>query len=305
MAICKQLVRAMGGDIRLKSRPGQGSTFCFSLSFAPGVRSAEAAVPPPTRDQIHNTRMLQVLVVEDNRENLEVATALINKLGHRAQVAEHGRKALELIKKHKFDLVLMDLEMPLMDGLEATRRIRAGEAGSANRDIRIIALTAHALSHYREQCLAAGMNGYIAKPFSLAELGRILGEVQLTSGTLNGANSKEDQMLNKEAALKRFGDDRELYDSVCQVFLSDSPQKLKSMLELDPKTQSEQIAMHAHSVKGNCATIGAEVCQDIALELETAAREGDWRQVPGLLERLGKSMAEVEELLKQEYSTAE
>ena len=171
LSICKRLVKLMGGEITVESAPGQGSRFRFELPFV--ITEASPATPAsavPTSAE----RPLTVLLVEDNLVNQKVAAALLAKLGHTVVLADDGRAALSQLAAGNIDLVLMDCQMPEMDGFEATRRLRAGEAGAIAATLPVIAMTANAMSGDREACLAAGMDDYLAKPFKRDDLVALL-----------------------------------------------------------------------------------------------------------------------------------
>ncbi|NCA69580.1 MAG: response regulator [Sphingobacteriia bacterium] len=176
LAISKQLVELMGGEIGVESRPGEGSTFWIELALEPvSVSEAAAATPRETStspfEHAAAVSGAELLLVEDNLINQEVALALLGKMGMRVTLANHGREALERLEERRFDLVLMDLHMPVMDGLEATAAIRARPWG---HDIPIIAMTAAALDSDREKVLAAGMNDHVAKPVDPWRLAAVL-----------------------------------------------------------------------------------------------------------------------------------
>lgn len=177
LAISRELVEMMGGRIGVLSERGLGSTFWFSARFEPvAPEDRVAAAPPPA---VAEPLQLDghVLVVEDNAINREVACAILRRQGLCVSVAENGLQALEKLAAGRFDAVLMDCQMPVMDGFEATRRIRDHErndAASASRRVPIIAVTANAIAGDRERCLEAGMDDYIAKPFRKAELQVVL-----------------------------------------------------------------------------------------------------------------------------------
>jgi two-component system, sensor histidine kinase len=175
LAISKHLVELMGGRIDAFSMPGTGSRFWFELPFDAAINEAEAA--PSTNLRAANSQLsgLKVLVVEDNILNQMVIKALLTRLGAVVTVVDNGEIAVRQVQCERFDVALMDCMMPVMDGYEATRRIRAWEHEQAGMvALPIIALTANALASDREVCLAAGMTDYLTKPIASATLEQIL-----------------------------------------------------------------------------------------------------------------------------------
>ncbi|OYY94842.1 MAG: hypothetical protein B7Y41_04600 [Hydrogenophilales bacterium 28-61-23] len=184
LKISQDLVHAMGGNIQVESEPGVGSRFWFSLPAdpAPGQKHAVAAPPagasessvPAATSPPGRAMQGHVLLVEDNRINQIVATSMLTKLGLSYDIASHGGEALQHLREHGYDLILMDMQMPELDGPEATRKIRELEAASAKKRVPIIAMTANALQEDRDLCLASGMDDHIAKPVEMTKLAEIL-----------------------------------------------------------------------------------------------------------------------------------
>ena len=180
LAISKQLAELMGGTIGVHSEAGRGSEFHFTSHFEKQP-PREPRAPPPSSQRpgdralnSANRANLRILVAEDNITNQQVALAILRKLGFRAGAVANGREVLDSLRSIPYDLVLMDVQMPEMDGLEATRAIRSGREGTLNPGIPIVAMTAHSMQGDREECIAAGMDDYIAKPVMPAGLAALL-----------------------------------------------------------------------------------------------------------------------------------
>ncbi|HEX4808027.1 MAG TPA: ATP-binding protein [Bryobacteraceae bacterium] len=183
LSICSRIVEMMGGRIQVESVPGQGSCFYFDLSVAmpetlTQPKSNSLASPDTKRS---TKRPLHILLAEDNPVNRVLAVRLIEKSGHSVVAVNNGRDAVERVDREHFDVVLMDVSMPEMDGLQATAVLRAKYPGS--KRIPIVAMTAHALTGDREMCLRAGMDGYVAKPIKLDELFSAIDEVLAKDGS--------------------------------------------------------------------------------------------------------------------------
>ncbi|MGE4297679.1 MAG: cache domain-containing protein [Desulfovibrionaceae bacterium] len=177
LQIVQRLVRLMGGEVTVASEPGKGTSFRFTLAFLPAP-DEQSAPPPPLATAVPPSP-LRILVVEDDPVNMLTATRLLERLGHSVEGVANGALALETLRQDRFDCVFMDVQMPVMDGLEATRRLRNEDAFKAVRDTPVIAVTAHAMTGDRERFLEAGMQDYVAKPFDMETLGLVLRRVAL------------------------------------------------------------------------------------------------------------------------------
>ncbi|MFW6236407.1 MAG: response regulator, partial [Desulfovibrionales bacterium] len=179
LAISRELAACMGGDIELRSRKGKGCVFTFSAEFTSGA----PVIPSPPEEEADRTGSpLRILLAEDNPVNSAYLVRFLRAEGHSVIVAKNGIEALEALGKERFDIVLMDVQMPQMDGVEATRRIRSARPEEINTQIPVIALTAYAMKGDRETFLQAGMNDYVPKPVDFNQLRSILSKFTATQG---------------------------------------------------------------------------------------------------------------------------
>jgi len=247
------------------------------------------ARPLITRQSLRDLRRsgVRVLLAEDNITNQQVALGVLRKLGLRADAVANGREVLEALHRIPYDLVLMDVQMPEMDGLEATRAIRAAASGVLDRSVPIIAMTARALLGDREECLAAGMNDYISKPMAPEALSRLLerwiAKLEASRTTSNAppasssrAGSAAALMVFDDAALiARLMGDGDLLRTVARSFLCDMPIQIESLRGYLETGDVEGAERQAHTIKGAAGAVGGECLAKVAFELERAGDAGD------------------------------
>ena len=224
-------------------------------------------------------RALRVLLAEDNIVNQHLAVRLLNKRGIKSFVVGDGREAVAALESQRFDLVLMDVQMPEMDGFEATAAIRAREAQTGVH-LPIIAMTAHAMKGDRERCLAAGMDAYVAKPIRPEELFEAIDAVTGVSGSRSEqpAPAAVGDVLDEAAALAQMDGDAELLAEMARVLLQDCPNQLATIRAAITHGDSKLVERAAHKLKGSLGIFGAKQAFEAALRLETMAGGGDLAQ---------------------------
>ena len=284
LAISKQLVEMMGGTIGVNSQEGRGSTFWFTAVFelapvseqqpASERRDGRFGAPGGTTRSGSDAR---ILVVEDNATNRVVVRAQLHKLGYKADAVTNGAEAIDSIQHERYDLVLMDCAMPVMDGFEATRRIR----GANQPNIPIIAVTANAMPADRDRCLSEGMNDYLAKPVDLGELADMLAKWLPASG----AGERTKAIFNVEPLLRRLMGDRQLAGILLKGFLEDVPSQLDNLRKRLDEADGPGARSQAHTLEGAAATVSAEGLQAIALAMERAGVAGQLDHCGELLPR--------------------
>jgi signal transduction histidine kinase/DNA-binding response OmpR family regulator len=237
----------------------------------PGPRKGPAA--PGAED-----RPLRVLLAEDNEVNQRVAVCLLEKLGHSVTVARDGIEAVAALERESFDVVFMDIQMPRMDGFEATRLIRERES-TMQRHTHIVAMTAHAMKGDRERCLSEGLDDYLAKPVDRKEietvLARVAGQARILSGPADGPEDSEPATLDLESALRRLGGDERFYSHVAGVFLAEGPRVLRELHQAIDMEDLASVTKTAHAIRGSAGYLGGLAVVKAAQELEDAARMGD------------------------------
>ena len=291
LAISRQLIELMGGEIGLNSEEGRGSTFWFRLTL-PKIPDLATATQSPVAGHDPLFSLLQpklsFLVAEDNKINQMVVRGFLAKIGHRADFADNGNEALRTLALKSYDAVLMDCQMPVLDGYETTRRIRSGVLPGMNARVPIIALTAYARAEDRARCLEAGMDEYVSKPIREGELAAALERCGIKAqpstadrSEFSGKGTVFDQGALETTRSLRDEKGRPLLPEMVKLYLSDESERLEQLERLAGAHQAEELAQEAHSFGGNAASFGATQVQCVALEVEDAARAHDWAAVAG------------------------
>ena len=263
-----------------------------------------------TRHTVAETsrRKLRVLVAEDNTTNRIIAIKMIEKFGHVAEGAENGREAVESLRGMPYDIVLMDCQMPIMDGFEATRVIRDPGSRVRNPRIPIIALTAHAMKGDRELCLEAGMDDYLSKPVNPQELSAALdrwsahgshsGVVAETGSSVAQGGPRD---FDREGFLERTMGDRDLATEIAAAFLADAPATFAQLSAAIDSGDAEASRKFAHTLKGSSANMGGEKFSEIAARMESAGKQRDSGALSKLLPDAEVAFQSLIAALKSEF----
>lgn len=322
LAIVKQLCRLMGGDVTVESQTGQGSTFSFQVEIlvseqilAPPVSSIDVSPKQngqPSGNTIHkkidqnkqgeDMQKPRILVVEDNLINQQVIVGILEEYPFEVGVAENGKTALDQLRTTSpgfYSLILMDCQMPEMDGLEASRRIRSGEAGDHCTEIPIIALTANAMKGDREKCISAGMNDYLSKPidedlliktlYKYVETGAevdSLSEFQphasgVSTVEISASNTSEEASgtiansfyWNYEKALQRVKGKENVLKRLVSLFLDDMPNRMDCLSGAIEKEEITEVQVCLHAIKGITGNLNCDALFDLTLAMDRFAEK--------------------------------
>jgi len=258
------------------------------------------------RDKFH------ILLAEDNSVNQEVALTVLAQLGYSADAVANGRAAIAALAGGSYDLVLMDIQMPEMDGLEATRAIRSGLALVPNRKIPVIAMTANVMSGDQEMCLAAGMDDYIGKPFSRQDL-RVVLEHWLTPDPQARPSLPREPLpkaevaprsavFDRESILDRVNYDEQVLAQVMRLFIQEAPGELEKLRAFISQGRAEEAGQKAHRIKGSAAMLSCPTLTQVAADMEKAGKADDLAALEGALPALDAAFSQVRDLFTAELA---
>jgi PAS domain S-box-containing protein len=307
LAICRRLLDMMGSEIQVQSTLGVGSKFSFMARFEKAEYERSEIITDISMEQTKELLVnRRILLVEDNDTNLQVARELLEQVGLDVVAATNGLEAVSLAAKERFDGILMDIQMPVMDGLTAAREIRNGPSPP---DLPILAMTANAMIADREECMAAGMNDHIAKPIKPEILYKILVRRLRADIDVNGylKNGKTHETVSLEAAsdlprlegvdvkagLLAVNNDWKLYTKLLYNF-HNRHQHVKKEIQTELAHGNLGVAQRlAHTIKGVAGTIGAKRLSEISAQLESAIKNDSSDRIPNLLDRFAKEVARI------------
>lgn len=291
LAICKQLAHIMNGSISVGSAPGVGSTFKLSVPVRPAQRNLDAATDQTTEPVRLTGR---VLIAEDSETNAMVAKKMLDRLGLEYEHVTDGAAAVDAALGGEFDVVLMDVSMPNLDGLEATRILR--QRGYTTP---IVAMTAHALKGDRDHAFKVGMSGYITKPVRPKSLRNSLAEWLTAEPAAQPRESEEPSMtpLDKDAIDEVWEGDLETFAEIGQIFVDELGWRLPGLKDAN----ANELEHHAHSLKGAASNIGATELSRLAAELEAIAKTGSEARITPLIASIDVEASSVCAALKKDY----
>jgi CheY-like chemotaxis protein/HPt (histidine-containing phosphotransfer) domain-containing protein len=326
LAIVQELAEMMGGKVGVESQPGKGSSFWFTAILENSTMAPEKIVHKETT--LHHaektsttaqtklsTFRAHILLVEDNTVNQEVGKAMIEHFGCVVDVANNGQEAVDAVATRNYDLVLMDCQMPVMDGYTATKAIRERETtlrseNGGNRHACIIALTAHAMEGDREVCLEAGMDGYMAKPFNMKQLEELLARWLPNASGQNGEKHEEQQEnggltentldLNSLERITALQPD--LLAKVVEIYFQNSTNLMDTIRSAATSGDTTALSMAAHSMKSSSANLGALTLAELCKELEMKGRANNIDGVLPIVSYMEIEYARVKTALEREVA---
>ena len=318
LAISKQLVEMMDGEIHLKSQIGEGSVFSFVLPLAASAQMTDTATDDASPQRSKGLNLFhgrKIMLVEDNSVMREVAEEMLTLLGADTATARNGQEAVNRVQSERFDLVLMDCQMPVLDGYGATRAIRSLVSTDEQERLPIVAMTANAMAGDREKCLAAGMDDYLSKPFSIDQLSASLSrwltpkETRLvTPSDPPPSSATQREVAGVDAALeelRKINESPEFLDRIVERYVRSSNELIERFAAALENQSLKQLGAAAHTLKSSAAMMGgfelAELCRDLEQQSETAS---DATEVISLVEAIQTEGSRMNSLLQERLRSA-
>ena len=315
LAICQQLVQLMGGEIHVKSKLGAGSLFWFTALFAVPTEILQEKKRPKTAPSLPSTapkrsrkkspktvppvppsptpKKAKILVVEDTRINQKVILNQLKLLGYTAECANNGREAVDRLNDRDFDIVLMDCQMPVLDGYAATQLLRQREGN--DRHTTIIGVTAYAMRGDREKCLAAGMDDYLSKPVAMEDLQETLERwdrpkrdrtASPSPSTRPKTEVPEGQFIDWKHLEAVTGGDRGFQKDLLQSFVEDTRDRLQEAREALDRRDTTALASSIHQIKGTSGNVGLKSIMAVASQLHAEVKDDRLDGVSSALDEL-------------------
>ncbi len=316
LAISKGLVEQMGGTIGVESVPGQGSTFWFIVPFLTQPPEAQQTVSQPESDtapaektdrhaqqpeQVQPEQRLRILVAEDNMANQMIILGILKKMGHTAVAVADGNEAVKALETIPYDLVLMDIQMPEMDGFEAATIIRNLQSAVLDHNIPILALTANTMEVDREKRLAAGMNGHILKPVNTKSIANAIAQIistKLIKTVKTESKITSPHVFDFNTFSERLSGDQALMREVANVFMAETPKSLCALESAIRNQTKDEAVRLAHTIKGSAANLGGDQLRAVAFRIEKACTASDWRDAQALMPRINKQYEFLEQAIR-------
>ena len=320
LSLCKQFIELMHGQIGVDCRLGKGCCFWIELSYVEHIVDIESKQVADNNIVILNTgKQRKILLVEDNLVNCEVALDMLEEIGFEAVVVHDGKQAVEAAKVSQYALILMDCEMPVMDGFAATKQIRNNETLLQTKPTPIIALTAHAIAGARDKCITSGMDDFLSKPFSMSSLQSIVNKWLLISqaASIKSLNSNKNRQLQQDSLhvmnnlnndstildqnildrlrKKKKRDGSSLAEKVVNIYLEQSSQLLEELTQATQRADVEAVRGISHALKSSSMNVGATGLSVLCRNVEHACEQGIIENV--LVDQVHKTYIDVAEAL--------
>lgn len=290
LAISKRLVKLWGGHMGVESHAGIGSRFWFSFGSMAEAMQTNVSIDQSAKKNPASTSAADILLVEDSLVNQTVLSAMLRSGGHSVDVADCGAAAIAAVKSHRYELIFMDASMPDMSGMDATRTIR--QLGEAAARVPIIAITAHAIKGYRDQCINAGMNGYATKPISKKDLLALVDQWRSPPESAPDSNitaeAETTRVLLDEAVLCQVAEDADMDDvtELLHIFLDELNVRRDAIQGAVEQQNLILLGHEAHTLKSGAATFGAWSLHALAVDVDNCCKRGDLAAALVLSERL-------------------